>query len=388
MKILNILKLLINSNNKQLFNNYNNNYNDNKNTNLKKNIFFKPNEKYKINQLNDIKKLYQNNNIIYPWNTKKYNFKFLNFKNQKLLNNNIYNKQINKNNINEKKIFTNKYFDKNKQYFYEYPKLICKNKKYWMIKENINNKLPLIIIKEIKSEKIKLFILGFLSLLGLLITSFCIILYFILLKYKFIIFFNITITNIAYPLFWIILFIIFFGILFSIILDFLRIKNSIYNYLVNTKINNNFIPYFLIFNYKKMIIKTIIFNWLGFSTYFFGIIVLSILYFFQIHTGEKFMFGFWSLGEIKDLSKIIIIIIIFIIFMLFLHIINAILIKKRKWNIINYYGREIISSKELMILKKKINRICLCIFVILIIILTLIISIPLLIIKYKNNHKK
>jgi len=64
---------------------------------------------------------------------------------------------------------------------------------------------------------------------------------------------------------------------------------------------------------------------------------------------------------------------------------SIILFKKRKNNIVSYYGYEIVSPNDLEAYKKKINRICLIIFISFLAIIFFAIAIPILVIKRRKK---
>jgi len=69
----------------------------------------------------------------------------------------------------------------------------------------------------------------------------------------------------------------------------------------------------------------------------------------------------------------------------FFHMMSIILFKKRKNNIVSYYGYEIVSPNDLEAYKKKINRICLIIFISFLAIIFFAIAIPILVIKRRKK---
>lgn len=62
--------------------------------------------------------------------------------------------------------------------------------------------------------------------------------------------------------------------------------------------------------------------------------------------------------------------------LLFIHMMNFVFFKRRKTNIISYYGYEVVSPGDLEIYKKKINRICMIITICFLAIIFFAIVIP------------
>lgn len=171
------------------------------------------------------------------------------------------------------------------------------------------------------------------------------------------------------------------GFFFTAVFDFIKIKREVDTYLRRFHFGSTIIPNFIINSYKKMHMRTIIINWIAFPTYFFGVIIIGILYSLSKLDNPK-IFGFILLTvKVKDLSTEIIIFTIVLFAIFFLQILNIIFIRKRKANIIGFYGYEIVNPNELELLKKKINRRCFIIFLVFIITLTFIISVPILLLR-------
>lgn len=273
----------------------------------------------------------------------------------------------------------------NNRYAYQ-PKLPEKQRRRRFNKEYANRLIPLEINREIRSEKVRTLIIIIIGFIGTMMTSLFIALYFISHQQELEAIMGIKAKYIPHPFLTITFLLISLGLFFAGIFDLSRVWIETNSYLSNLIGGNHTIPHFLIDNYKKMTVRSIVLNWLAFPTYFFGGIILVILYGFQQHSGEEFRFGFWSWGIVDDLTAAITITIIILIVTLGVHIANIVLTKKRKANIIGYYGYEIVHPEELAALKKKTNRICLVIFIIFLIILTLVISIPWLIARRRKRN--
>ncbi|WP_374696197.1 MSC_0882 family membrane protein [Spiroplasma endosymbiont of Polydrusus formosus] len=274
----------------------------------------------------------------------------------------------------------------NKRYAYQ-PQLFKKQRRHRRFSKDYANRLiPLEIAREIRSEKVRTLIMIIVGLFGTMTTSLFIALYFISHQQELETIIGIKTGYIPHPFLTITFLLISLGLLFAGIFDLSRVRIETNNYLSNLMHGNHTIPHLLIDNYKKMTVRSVVLNWLVFPTYLFGGIILGILYGFQQHSGKEFRFGFWSWGIVDDLTAAITITIIILIVTLGVHITNIVLTKKRKANIIGYYGYEIVRPKELAALKKKTNRICLFVFIIILIILTLVISTPWLISRrYKRS---
>ncbi|WP_425378755.1 MSC_0882 family membrane protein [Spiroplasma endosymbiont of Polydrusus pterygomalis] len=272
----------------------------------------------------------------------------------------------------------------NKRYAYQ-PQLSEKQRRRCFSKDYANRLIPLEIAREIRSEKVRTLIMIIVGFFGTMTTNLFIALYFISHQQELEAIMGIKARYIPHPFLTITFLLISLGLLFAGIFDLSRVRIETNSYLSNLMRGNHTIPHFLIDNYKKMTVRSIILSWLVFPTYFFGGIILGILYGFQQHSGEEFRFGFWSWGIVDDLTTAITITIIILIVTLGVHIANIVLTKKRKANIIGYYGYEIVRPEELAALKKKTNRICLVVFIIFLIILTLVISIPWLIARRRKR---
>ncbi|WP_425380385.1 MSC_0882 family membrane protein [Spiroplasma endosymbiont of Stenodema calcarata] len=280
-------------------------------------------------------------------------------------------------------VLTNSF--ENNRYAYQ-PQLPAKHRRRHFNREYANKLIPLEIAREIRSEKIRTLIMITFGLFGTMSTGLFIALYFITHQQGLSAIMEIQAKYIPHPFLTITFLLISLGLLFAGIFDLSRVRIETNNYISHLMRGNHTIPHFLIDNYKKMTVRSIILNWLAFPTYFFGGIILGILYGFQQHSGQEFRFGFWSWGIVDDLTAAITITIAILISVLGIHIANIVLTKRRKANIIGYYGYQIVKPEELEALKKKTNRICLVIFIIFIIILTIVISIPWLIARRRRRR--
>lgn len=241
--------------------------------------------------------------------------------------------------------------------------------------------LPKELAAEVRSEKYRLILTMILSFIIVLSSLLPLILWF--LKNN-----NLVIDTYEYlphPVIMSPIFILSIGFFFVAIFDFIKIKREVDTYLRRFHFGSTIIPNFIISNYKKMHVRTIILNWIAFPTYIFGTIIVAILYGLS-KTNNPIIFGFIQLKIIiKDLSTEIIILTSVLFSIFFLQILNIIFIRKRKANIIGFYGYEIVNPHELELLKKKINRRCFLIFLAFIVVLTFVIAVPILLLRRKTK---
>ncbi|WP_339024105.1 MSC_0882 family membrane protein [Spiroplasma endosymbiont of Agriotes lineatus] len=143
-------------------------------------------------------------------------------------------------------------------------------------------------------------IIGF---LGIIFSSIPLILWF--LKHQ-----NIVIDNenlIPHSILMISLCIVSLGLFFISLFDWIKIKKEVEGYLKKAKLGNNVIPNFIIANYRKMHIRSIIINWVAFPLYIIGAMIIAILCGLSGAIQPK-IFGFLILDmTIRDLTTEIII---------------------------------------------------------------------------------
>ena len=133
-----------------------------------------------------------------------------------------------------------------------------------------------------------------------------------------------------------------------------------------------------------MHVRSIIINWIAFPSYILGAFIIALLYGLSEASNPKI--GFITLEvSIRNLSTEIIILTIILFAIFFLQVLNIILVRKRKANILGFYGYEIVNPYEMNELKRKINRRCLWVWLIIIAIIGIVITIPILIIRRKKN---
>lgn len=211
-------------------------------------------------------------------------------------------------------------------------------------------KIPKPISREIKSEKLKQLILLFIGVITLIIASTFIGLYFVGM---------VNIKIIPNPVITIPLAIFALTIILINIIEFVTLRREVELYIGRTLKGSLLPPNFIIRNYRKIHANLIIINWLSISSYIVLGIIISIMF---LISGQKltFIIQKWTVN-IPDIINYAITLTIILCFILFIHMINIVIFKFRKRNIISYYGYEIINPQELSEYKKKINRICMII---------------------------
>ncbi|WP_215825456.1 MSC_0882 family membrane protein [Spiroplasma endosymbiont of 'Nebria riversi'] len=241
--------------------------------------------------------------------------------------------------------------------------------------------IPKEIANEVRNEKYRLVLIMIIGFLGIIASSIPLILWF--LKQQ-----NIVIDNenlIPHPTLMIPLCVVSLGLFFISLFDWIKIKKEVEGYLKKAKLGNNVIPNFIIANYRKMHIRSIIINWVAFPLYIIGAAIIAILYGLSGATQPK-LFGFLILDmTIRDLITEIIILTGILFALFFLQVLNIIFVRKRKANIIGFYGYEIINPYEMHELKRIINRRCLWTWLTIIAIMFFVIAIPIWLLRRKKN---
>ena len=258
------------------------------------------------------------------------------------------------------------------------------NKEMKISNTKINSLMPKTIAYEIKSEKWRSIVFIFIGLFLSFLFSIFLAGYYIGIQYAAVN--NIEFKNLKFwgmelgkiPLPFISITFILLGLFMIIfgIINIVQIKREANHYIYNVDKGQEIIPNFIIENYKKMIKRSIMVTWFSFTSYVLAGIVLGFLYAFQQYVGQVFSLGFWSLGRVKNLNTEIYINISFLISVFFMQLFSILLTKKRKSNIIGYYGKSVISPEEENLIRKKTNRLCLIILIVLIVLITLLIIIP------------
>ncbi|ASP28511.1 hypothetical protein SCORR_v1c07390 [Spiroplasma corruscae] len=245
--------------------------------------------------------------------------------------------------------------------------------------------IPKEIGREIRSEKLRVFILFMVGSIGIIITSLMLAIYYKTDENisKFI---GVQKEKVMYPFFSILLLIISVGFFGVSLTDFTLLFSNVRKYERDLIMGNESIPYFITRNYKALISRAIYINWICFSTYIFGSIILGILYSLQSQAGKTAYILFWDIGTLKTLQSEITVNIIILLVALLVHVFNIITTRNRKNNIISYYGYEIIPEQEIKNIKKRANKICIIIFCVVMLLLLFLILIPWLIIRRKRGQ--
>lgn len=244
--------------------------------------------------------------------------------------------------------------------------------------------IPREITNEVRSEKYRLVLTLIVGLAGIITTAIPIILWFLKLYLAD----RIIDENnrIPDPFLMTPLCIFSLGLFFHAFFDLIKIKREVERYLKNARLGNNVIPNFIIVNYKKMHVRSIIINWIAFPSYIIGAIMISILYGLSGAKSPQ-IFGFIILNvKIRDLKIEIWILTGMVFAVFFLQVLNIVFVKKRKANIIGFYGYEIINPQEMQEIKKRANRICLFTWLVILGIIFFIIALPLWIMRRKRNR--
>ncbi|QEH61681.1 hypothetical protein SCHIN_v1c04840 [Spiroplasma chinense] len=249
--------------------------------------------------------------------------------------------------------------------------------------------IPGQISKEIKSEKLRNAFLIMLGVVGIIIMSVMLAVYYNTTeaspKYM-----GIKKSEVMYPffsIFFLLISVAFFGIGCA---DYGLLISSVRKYENELYMGKETIPFFITRNYCSFISRSVYINWIAFSTYIVGAISLGILYGLEaLHEANKdkpIGFLFWSWPPLKSFKSDIIVNIIVLFSMLGAHIINIITTRSRKNNIIGYYGFEIIPQQQINDIRKKANRRCLIIFLVTLGIILFAIVIPWMIVRKKKGQ--
>lgn len=227
-----------------------------------------------------------------------------------------------------------------------------------------NFKIPKVLSFEIRVEKIKQLLMILFSLVVITISSLFIGFYFSDLKLNFI----------SHPVITIPLLMVSLTLLAINFIDFFSLKKEVNLYIEKTLKGSLIPPSFIIRNYRKIHGRLIIFNWLFTFCY---IILGLITLFMYLLSGQKltFLVQSWTV-TVPNLKTEAITMSVILAVLFLIHLINIIFFRKRKSNIISYYGYEVINPVELESYKKKINRICLIVTIAFIAIIFFAIAIP------------
>lgn len=234
-------------------------------------------------------------------------------------------------------------------------------------------KIPKPISREIKSEKLKQLLLLFISIMTLIIATTFIGLYFGM----------VNISIIPHPIITIPLTIVAITIILINIIEFVTLRREVELYIERTLKGTLLPPNFIIRNYRKIHINLIIINWLSISSYIVLGIMIGIMF---LISGQKltFIVQSWTVN-VPNLIKDAVTLTIILAVIFCIHMINIVIFRFRKRNIISYYGYEIIDPQELNEYKKKINRICMVITLGFLSLLFFAIVIPIFVLKRRKK---
>lgn len=246
-----------------------------------------------------------------------------------------------------------------------------------------NHLLAKPIAREIIAEKLRSLTILLLGLGGLLTTIFFIILHFQIGSNSSVI----GIPASSIPNFWLMLVccILSFGLFAWGVLNMRQIVHESQTYLEQCRQGFNTLPQFILTNFKRMVRRAVIWNWICIPSYLILAVVLGMLIWLNTYTGHTFSFAFWSFGVIPSLDSEIITVAIVSASLLFLHVLNGILVKKRKINIIGYFGSEVMNNDQVRDISKRTNRVCLACFILFMVVIFFVISVPLLLFRKKKG---
>lgn len=270
----------------------------------------------------------------------------------------------------QEKVENNESFSTPKPTYYESPNLFGTK---GLVSFKNDFKIPKPISREIKSEKLKQLLLLIISFTSLVVTCTFIGLFFSGNKNKYI----------PHAALMIPLAIICAAIVLINIIEFLALRREVDLYIERTLKGTLLPPNFIIRNYRRIHTNLIILNWVCISSYI--ILGLAIGMMFLI-SGQKltFIVQSWTVQVPKiTQDAITLTIILGVIFTI--HVINFVLFRFRKRNIVSYYGYEIINPQELNDYKKRMNRICMWITIGFASLILFAIIIPIIIVKRRKR---
>ncbi|MBE4704387.1 MSC_0882 family membrane protein [Spiroplasma platyhelix] len=266
-------------------------------------------------------------------------------------------------------------YPNNNDFFQQEQNLVSEPKMDTMALVSFKNnfKIPQAIGFEIRIEKLKQLLMSLFSLIVISICSTFIGFYFS----------DLNLSYIPHPVLTIPLLIFSLMILAVNLVDFFSLKKEVNLYIEKTLKGSLMPPNFIIRNYRKIHGRLIIFNWMfSFCYVLIGLITL-IMY---LISGQKltFLIQSWTV-TVPDLKTDAVTLSVVLAVMFFIHMMSIVFFKKRKGNIISYYGYEVVSPNDLEVYKKKINRICLIIAISFIAIIFFAIAIPILVVRRRKK---
>ncbi|WP_339021528.1 MSC_0882 family membrane protein [Spiroplasma endosymbiont of Atherix ibis] len=241
--------------------------------------------------------------------------------------------------------------------------------------------MPKEIGKEVRSEKLRIFLIFLIGLVGIVTSSIMLAIFYKAGNNG--TYIGVKRDQVMYPFFSILLLIFSLGFFAISLTDFGFIFSNVKKYSRDLYYGKESVPYFITRNYRSLISRAVYLNWIAFCIYIFGAISLGIMYGLQSQV-ETFYFLFWKI-QLKSLNSEIQTNIIVLFVTLTIHILNIVTTRTRKNNIIGYYGYEIIPQQEIKEIRKRANKICMIIFFITLAIILFLIVIPWLIIRKKRG---
>lgn len=236
-----------------------------------------------------------------------------------------------------------------------------------------NFKIPKAISFEIRIEKLKQLLMSLFSLIVMTICSTFIGFYFS----------KLNLNYIPHPVLTIPLLIFALMILAVNVVDFVTLRKEVNLYIEKTLKGSLLPPNFVIRNYRKIHGRLIIFNWLFIFLYVLLGLITLIMY---LISGQKltFIVQSWTV-VVPDLKAEAVTLSVVLAVIFFIHMMSIVFFKKRKGNIVSYYGYEVVSPADLAIYNKKINRICMIITISFLAIIFFAIAIPILVVRRRKK---
>ncbi|AUM62531.1 MSC_0882 family membrane protein [Spiroplasma monobiae] len=251
----------------------------------------------------------------------------------------------------------------------------------------VANIIPREIGKEIKSEKLRIFLLFLMGAVGIISASLMLAIYYKAGEEGGT-YLGVLRNQVMYPFFSILLLIVSVGFFGTSLTDYGFLYSNVKKYERELMVGKEAVPYFITRNYRSLISRSVYVNWISFCIYIFGAITLGIMYGLQeqVKTGNTDIYIlFWRVGKLKPLVSEIQTNIIVLFVTLIVHVLNIVTTRTRKNNIIGYYGYEIIPQQEIKEIKRKANKVCMIIFFTIMAIILFAIIIPWLIIRKKRG---
>ncbi len=248
------------------------------------------------------------------------------------------------------------------------------------------NIIPKEIAREIRSEKLRIFLIFLIGVVGIITTSIMLAIYYKAGDDG--TYMGVERGKVMYPFFSITLLIVSAGFFITSLTDFAFIYSNVKKYEKDLLFGKELVPYFITRNYRTLISRGVYLNWVSFCIYIFGAISLAIMYGLQskyLNGNPDIYFLFWKVGRLKSLDSEIKTNIVILFITLIVHVLNIVTTRTRKNNLIGYYGYEIIPQQEIKEIRKKANKVCMIIFFTSMAILLFLIVIPWLIIRKKRG---